>query len=258
MIMVVKTTADETALMAEGLVKRYPGCTRPAVDGLDLRVSRGEIFGLLGPNGAGKSTTIGMFSTLLAPSAGRVTFGGAIGRRRLREVRATIGLVPQEIALFRALTARANLHYFGRMYGLKGRDLAVRVRASLELVGLENQADQRVATFSGGMQRRANLAAGLVHGPRLLFLDEPTVGVDAQSRALILERLGRLRAEGLTMIYTTHYMEEAETLCDTVAIMDNGGIVACGRAADLRRQVPGARNLGEVFLELTGKALRDA
>ena len=244
-------------LAAEGLVKRYAGAAARALDGVSLQVPEGCIFGLLGPNGAGKTTAVSILSTLMTPTAGQLfVLGEPVAGSRSR-LRRHIGLAPQEIALYGAFSARENLSYFGRMYGLRAGALEARMVAVLEAVGLSAVADRRVAVYSGGMQRRANLAVALVHAPRLLFLDEPTVGVDAQSRSLIMELLAGLKHSGTTMVYTTHYMEEAEALCDTVAIMDAGRIIAEGPPADLLARHPGADSLGALFLELTGKSLRD-
>lgn len=248
---------DAPILAAENLVKQYPGAAVRALDGLCLRVARGRIVGLLGPNGAGKTTAISILSTLMAPTAGHLTITGRPASGNLRLVRQVIGLAPQDIALYESLSARENLTYFGRMYGLKGSALKGRVAECLAAVGLTTQADQRISVFSGGMKRRANLAVAIVHAPRLLFLDEPTVGIDAQSRALIMDLLTALKQAGTAMVYTTHYMEEAEVLCDAVAIMDAGRIIAEGSPADLLARHPGAGSLGELFLRLTGKTLRD-
>jgi ABC-2 type transport system ATP-binding protein len=252
-----KAGGDAPMLAAEGIVKQYPGAAARALDGFSLQVVRGQILGLLGPNGAGKTTAISILSTLMAPSAGQVFLMGRAATLDRRRHRASIGLAPQEIALYEALSARENLEYFGRMYGLKGDALQRRVGECLAAVGLTPQADQRAGTFSGGMQRRANLAVAIIHTPRLLFLDEPTVGVDAQSRAMIMDLLTVLKQDGTTIVVTTHYMEEAETLCDTVAIMDAGRIIAEGPPKDLLTNHPGAGSLGELFLRLTGRALRD-
>ena len=244
-------------LVVRGLTKRYPGADQAAVDHLDLTVDRGEIYGLLGPNGAGKTTTISMLSTLLRPSAGRIFICGHDALQNPRAVRPLIGLVPQDIALYAQLSARENLQYFGRLFGLRGARLARRVARSLDMVGLSDAADRRVAAFSGGMKRRVNLAAGILNAPRLLFLDEPTVGIDAHSRNLILEQLAVLARSGTTLIYTTHYMEEAEALCSRVAVVDRGAVVAEGNPAELVQSCADAGNLGELFLNLTGKQLRD-
>lgn len=246
-----------TALVAGKLTHHYPGNPRPALDELDLRLYQGEVFGLLGPNGAGKTTAISILSTLLRPGAGSVMVNGLDLRRQKRAVRRIIGLVPQEIALYPALTTRENLAFFGKLHGLRGSRLRRRIEEALAAVGLKNRADQRVATFSGGMKRRANLAVGILHHPRVLFLDEPTVGIDAQSRHLIMERIERIRDRGTAVLYTTHYMEEARRLCSRIAIMDRGRILAQGSVAELLARSPGTGDLGELFLHLTGKQLRD-
>jgi len=244
-------------LAADNIVKQYPGAAVRALDGLNLCVAEGQIYGLLGPNGAGKTTAVSIMSTLMAPTAGQLTVLGDNALEKRGRIRRHIGLAPQEIALYEALSARENLSYFGRMYGLKGAALQERVAACLDAVGLTSQADRRVGVFSGGMKRRANLAAAIVHAPRLLFLDEPTVGVDAQSRALIMDLLTGLKGDGTAMVYTTHTMEEAEALCDTVAIMDAGRIIVEGAPARLIANHPAADSLGDLFLQLTGRTLRD-
>jgi ABC-2 type transport system ATP-binding protein len=251
------TPALKPVLTAANLVKRYPGASENALDGLSLQVEEGQIVGLLGPNGAGKTTAVSILSTLMRPSAGQLTVMGRGVADHLRPIRQLVGLAPQEIALYEALSVRENLHYFGRMYGLKGQQLKARVAECLTAVGLTDQADRPVAVFSGGMKRRANLAAAIVHTPRLLFLDEPTVGVDAQSRALLMDLLRGLRQDGTAMVYTTHYMEEVEALCDRVVIMDAGRIIAEGAPADLLASRPDAGSLGDLFLKLTGRSLRD-
>jgi ABC-2 type transport system ATP-binding protein len=208
----------------KNVVKRFGD--RAAVNGVDLSVHEGEIFGLLGPNGAGKTTIIALLATLLVPDDGEITICGHNLRQEARRVRPLIGFVPQELALYPTLSAWDNLAFFGRVYGLHGSNLKERVSNVLALVGLSNRAADPVQTFSGGMKRRLNIAAGLVHQPRILFLDEPTVGVDPQSRNFIFEHVERLNGEGMSIVYTTHYMEEVERLCDRVAIMDQGRILA--------------------------------
>jgi len=208
----------------KNVVKRFGG--RVAVNCVDLSVQDGEIFGLLGPNGAGKTTIISLLATLLVPDDGEITICGFNLRQEARRVRPLIGFVPQEMGLYPTLSAWDNLAFFGRVYGLHGSNLRERVTNVLGLVGLSERASDPVQTFSGGMKRRLNIAAGLVHKPRILFLDEPTVGVDPQSRNFIFEHVERLNEEGITIVYTTHYMEEVERICDRVAIMDQGRFLA--------------------------------
>ena len=215
---------NRNIIQVKGLEKRYGDFE--AVRDLGFVVRRGEIFGFLGPNGAGKTTTILMLSCLLAPTRGTVTIAGYDVEKAPNEVKRRIGVVPQELALYPTLNARENLDYFGRIYGLRGRALRQRVDEVLETVNLTERAKAAVKTYSGGMKRRLNFAAALLHCPEVLFLDEPTVGVDPQSRNAILEHVKRLRDAGMTVLYTTHYMEEAERLCDRVAIIDEGRIVA--------------------------------
>jgi ABC-2 type transport system ATP-binding protein len=215
---------NQNIIEARGLVKRYGDFE--AVKGLSFAIRRGEIFGFLGPNGAGKTTTISMFSCLLEPSEGTAHVAGHDVVKAANEAKRRIGLVPQELALYPTLSARDNLDYFGRIYGLRGKALRQRVDEMLEMVNLTERAKAAVKTYSGGMKRRLNIAAGLLHCPDVLFLDEPTVGVDPQSRNAIFEHVERLKGEGMTVLYTTHYMEEAERLCDRVAIIDEGRIVA--------------------------------
>jgi len=248
--------ARPLALRASGLVKIYRDGEKPALDGFSVEIGEGDIFGLLGPNGAGKTTAISIMSTLLRPTEGEVTIFNRDTRRRAGEVKAMIGLVPQEIALYRQLSGRENLRYFGRLYGLRGSALSARVEECLDFVGLRPKADQRVHAYSGGMKRRINLAVGILHRPKLLFLDEPTVGIDAQSRDMILARLLDLNKQGTTMVYTTHYMEEAERLCSEVAVMDDGRVLVRGKPAELIKK-GGHASLQEMFFALTGRELRD-
>ncbi len=215
---------SKNMIEAHGLVKQYDDIE--AVRGLSFAIRQGEIFGFLGPNGAGKTTTISMLSCLLEPTAGSATVAGYDIVKESSEVKRRIGLVPQELALYSTLSARDNLDFFGRIYGLRGPALRQRVAETLEMVGLAERAGSAVETFSGGMKRRLNIAAGLLHRPEVLFLDEPSVGVDPQSRNAIFEHVERLNAAGMTILYTTHYMEEAERLCQRVAIIDEGRIIA--------------------------------
>lgn len=248
---------EPQVVAATGLSYRYPGGTQAAVADLALHIGEGEVFGLLGPNGAGKTTTIAMLSSLLRPATGSLRVCGVDLVRQPQKVRRQIGLVPQEVALYPMLSARENLRYFGRLFGMAGKDLHRRVEECLALVGLQEQGDRRIETFSGGMKRRANLAAGIVHRPRLLFLDEPMVGIDPQSRNTILENLSLLRKQGMTLVYTTHYMEEAQQLCSRLAIIDGGRLIAEGSPAELIAAGDGCRNLEDLFLQLTGRQLRD-
>lgn len=203
-----------------------------AVDGLSLSVKRGEVFGLLGPNGAGKSTTVSLSVGLLAPDSGQVAIEG-LGNPAAPAVRARIGVAPQTISLYDLLTAEENLRFFGEVYGVQGAALTSRVAWCLDFVELTDRKGDRVGTYSGGMKRRLNLAAALVHDPELLLLDEPTVGVDPQSRNKIFDNIETLHREGKTIIYTTHYMEEAERLCDRIAIVDAGKLLALGTLKEL-------------------------
>jgi len=212
-------------LEVDGLAKKFGDYE--AVKGVSFAVEEGEIFGLLGPNGAGKTTTISMITGVLPPSDGTARVGGYDIRRDMGEAKKINGLVPQDLALYPTLSARANLDFFGRIYGLRGKALRERVEDVLRIVSLTDRADEAVEKYSGGMKRRVNIAAGLIHQPRLLFLDEPTVGVDPQSRNHIFESVLRLNRErGMSIIYTSHYMEEVELLCSRVAIIDQGEIIA--------------------------------
>jgi ABC-2 type transport system ATP-binding protein len=214
----------EPILRVENLRKKYGSAE--AVCGISFEVRPGEFFGLLGPNGAGKTTTIGMLTGWIEPSGGRVEIRGMDLYAGPREAKRVIGLVPQSFAFYPALTAGENLTFFGRLYGMRGKALEDRKAFVLEMVSLADRADQSVGTFSNGMKRRLNIAIGLLHEPALLILDEPTVGIDAQSRNGILESLRRLNLDGMTMLYTTHYIEEAQDLCDRVAIVDRGKVIA--------------------------------
>jgi ABC-2 type transport system ATP-binding protein len=216
-----------------GLAKSYGGLK--AVDNVSFSVEKGEVFGLLGPNGAGKSTLISMLTTLLKPDSGNITVDGHKLNGDNSEIKKIIGLVPQEIALYPTLTARENLLFWGRMYGLKAALLKERVEEALEIAGLKEREKDRVDSYSGGMKRRINIAAALLHKPGVLIMDEPTVGIDPQSRNHILETVLKLNSQGMTVIYTSHYMEEVEFLCTRVAIVDHGKIIAEGTKEELRK-----------------------
>ena len=222
-------------LRCTGLVRRFG--ERVAVDHVGFAVAPGETYGLLGPNGAGKTTTIRMVCGLLDADEGDVAVDGGTIDRRHASARSAIGFVPQDVALYPDLSAAENLRFFGRLYRMGGRELDARVDEVLELVQLTDRADDRVDSFSGGMKRRLNIGVGLVHRPRLLVLDEPTVGVDPQSRHAILESVQALGANGMAVLYTTHYMEEAERICDRVGIIDRGRLVAEGTRRDLVAQL---------------------
>jgi ABC-2 type transport system ATP-binding protein len=214
-----------------------------AVDEISLDISPGECFGLLGPNGAGKTTAITMLVGAVSPDSGQATLDGEPIHLRAYSPKRKIGFVPQEIGLYESLGCRANLHFFGSLYGVSDADLAKSAERVLEIVGLRDRADEPVSNFSGGMKRRLNIACALMHRPKLLVLDEPTVGVDPQSRNAIFETLDNLQRDGMALIYTTHYMEEVERLCDRIAIMDHGKIVATGTLAELLKLLPGTRGI---------------
>ncbi|MCB8985607.1 MAG: ATP-binding cassette domain-containing protein [Ardenticatenaceae bacterium] len=226
---------SEPILLTKDLKKSYGDVE--AVRGISFSVLRGEIFSLLGPNGAGKTTTISMLSCLLTPSSGTAVIDGHTIPQDNLAIRQIIGVVPQEIALYDDLTARQNLHFWGQMYNMKGKALKQRIDEVLEQVNLSDRADDRVETYSGGMKRRINIAVGLLHKPRLLFMDEPTVGIDPQSRRRILDMVRELRDQGMTVLYTTHYMEEAEELSDRVGIIDHGRLIALGTQEELKQVV---------------------
>jgi ABC-2 type transport system ATP-binding protein len=210
-----------------------------AVRGISFQIARGEVFGFLGPNGAGKSTTISMLTSLLQPTSGSVKFNGQELHANSNDLKAKIGYVPQELALYPTLSALDNLVFFGRIYGLRGKQLAKKVDEVLDIVGLAKRAKDRIDTYSGGMKRRINIAAGLLHEPEILFLDEPTVGVDPQSRNAIFESVESLNKAGMTILYTTHYMEEAERLCNRIAIIDHGKIITVDTPKSLIRNMGG-------------------
>jgi ABC-2 type transport system ATP-binding protein len=225
----------KTMLEVKNLEKKYGDFT--AVKGISFDIEAGEIFSLLGPNGAGKTTTISVLSTLYAPSAGDATIAGHSISKEPMAVRDSIGVVPQDLALYDDLSARENLIFWGQMYGLFGKTLRARVGEVLEQIGLTERANERVKTYSGGMKRRVNIGAGLLHKPRLLFMDEPTVGIDPQSRRAILDSIKDLKNQGMTVLYTTHYMEEAQELSNRVGIIDHGELIALGTQAELTHQV---------------------
>jgi ABC-2 type transport system ATP-binding protein len=262
LVQVASTSTDETMngdqfVRVEGLSRSFGNVT--AVDNVSFTIGRGEFFSLLGPNGAGKSTTIRMLSTVLDASSGDATIGGISLRDEPRKVRELIGVCPQNLALYEELTAWDNLVFFGGMVGMSHSGSRERAGEILDLVGLSERAKNRVSTFSGGMKRRLNIGIALMGRPQLLFLDEPTVGIDPQSRNNIFETIRQLNTEGMTVLYTTHYMEEADHLSDRIAIIDTGKIVAIGTPAELKEPFgdPASVTLEEVFLNLTGRRLRE-
>jgi ABC-2 type transport system ATP-binding protein len=226
---------NQCAIQVHGLYKRFGDIQ--AVQGVTFDVAEGAIFSLLGPNGAGKSTTISMLSCLLEPTEGDAQVMGHSIRREPMAVRSAIGVVPQEIALYGDLSARENLAFWGKMYGLRGATLRQRTDEVLEIIGLTDRQKGAVGKFSGGMKRRLNVGIALLHRPQVLILDEPTVGIDPQSRRHILDNVKELNRQGMTVLYTTHYMEEAQELSDQIAIMDQGQVIAQGSHAELVRIV---------------------
>ncbi len=249
---------NEAAIIEiQNLTKTFKHAAEATVKGISFSISRNEIFGLLGPNGAGKTTTISMLCGLYPPSGGQVIIDGKILSGHISAIKQIIGIVPQDIALYPTLSARENLDFFGHMYGLKGKELSNRIDMWLQKLGLTDAAGKRIATYSGGMKRRVNLIAGILHKPKILFLDEPTVGVDVQTRNVIIEQLKEINKEGTTIIYTSHHMEEAEDFCTTVSIIDDGIILTQGPPVELIAQYPGCTNLETVFLNLTKRKQRD-
>jgi ABC-2 type transport system ATP-binding protein len=234
--------------------------TLVAVDDVSFTVDRGQLVGLLGPNGAGKTTTVSMIAALVTPEKGEVLVGGARLSGDTDPKKRQIGLVPQDLALYDELSARSNLRFFGALYSLSGAGLDTAIAAAMDLVGLADRLNDLVKTYSGGMKRRLNLAAGLLHDPDILLLDEPTVGVDPQSRNAIFENLELLKSRGKAILYTTHYMEEVERLADRIVVMDHGRVIADDTLSGLQSRVAVAgekATLESVFLTLTGRSLRD-
>lgn len=241
----------------EQISKKYKTAENFSVVDLDLFIEEREIFGLLGPNGAGKTTLISILCSLIKPTSGSFTINDLNYQTNKKELKQLIGIVPQEYALYPTLTAFENLKYFGSMYGLHGKPLNTKIHEYLQILGLSQFANKNIETFSGGMKRRINLIASILHEPKVLFLDEPTVGVDVQSKNVIIEFLQGLNKKGTTIIYTSHHLNEAETFCSRVAIIDHGKLIITGKPKELINKYEGAHNLEDVFLSLTGKALRD-
>ena len=248
----------ETILKTVDLTKKYDN--RTVVDNLNLEIKKGEVFGLLGPNGAGKSTTMNMICNLIKPDFGNVEFMGKDFRKNKRELSGKLGYIPQHLAIHGNLKAWENVELFTSLYGIKGAELKNRINESLEYVGLSERRNDYAKTFSGGLKRRLNIACAIGHHPELIIFDEPTVGIDPQSRNFILEKIRESNKNGATVIYTSHYMEEVEAICTRIAIMDNGKVIASGTSEELKKLVSDDTNsitLEEVFLTLTGKKLRD-
>lgn len=237
------------------LTKVFNG--RKAVDRLDLEIEESEFFGLLGPNGAGKSTTVAMLSTILRPTRGTVKIAGYDIKRHAKEIRRLIGVVPQEFCLYDELTAAENLAYFGKLHGVESGKLKDRIEELLRLVQLQDRANDLVKTFSGGMKHRLNLVVGLIHEPKLLFLDEPTTGLDPQARLAVWELIKRFQSEGVTILLTTHYMEEADYLCERVAIMDRGKVIALDSPTMLKRSIGKLEVIDVKARKVTKKALNE-
>jgi ABC-2 type transport system ATP-binding protein len=260
-----KATVKDPIVTVTALVKSYRGAHVRALDGVDLAVPEGSFFGLLGPNAAGKTTLISILCGILAPDSGLLRIRSASGALLdPRAARACVGLVPQDLAFYPTLNFVENLRFFGAMHGLRGKSLAKRIDACVALGRLESVMLQRSETLSGGLKRRLNFALGMLHAPRVLVLDEPTAGMDTQSRYFLREELQRLNAEGTTIIYTSHYLEEVEQLCDHMAIIDHGKVIAQGTLAEMLAQIPsvvtassGPRDLQSLYFQLTGTRLRD-
>ena len=245
------------AIRIHKLTKKYRGSPLPAVNNISLDIDEGHFFGLLGPNGAGKTTMIKIMCGLLSPSGGEVNIGGYSLKKQLPEIKKIIGVVPQDIALYPTLTAVENLNIFGGLYGIPAGELKKRIDKWLIIFGLEKNQIQHVYQYSGGMNPRLNLIAGLLHDPGILFLDEPTVGIDVQSKNVIKESLREINRGGTTIVYTSHYLEEAENLCTFLAIIDQGVIITKGTMEDIRSETNNMSKLEDIFLQLTGKELRD-
>ncbi len=242
-----------SAIEVLNLHKSFGG--NQAVQGVSFEVSQGEIFSLLGPNGAGKTTTISMLSCLLRPNDGDARVMGHSIRTDAMGVKSVLGVVPQEIALYEDLSARENLSFWGKMYNLRGSALKKRVDEVLEVIGLLDRANERVGKYSGGMKRRVNIGVALLHKPKVIYMDEPTVGIDPQSRRSILDSVVALKNQGMTVLYTTHYMEEAQELSNHVAIMDHGKMIACGTHDELVKLVGGQTRIDLTLLMDDGKAV---
>lgn len=249
--------SPDPAIIATNLKKRYKGSEEEALKGINLTLQPGDFFGLLGPNAAGKSTLIAILCGVMGYSSGEVKIFGKAVDRHADGLKTKIGLVPQEIALYPSLTVLENILFFGRMHGLSGKNLQQKTDEWLATFHLAEHSNKLISKCSGGIKRRVNLITGILHEPSLILLDEPTLGVDTQLRSMIFDYLIALNKAGTTILYTTHYMEEAELLCNRVGIMDHGLIITEGRPMHLIAAMPGCNTLGQLFLNLTGRDLRD-
>lgn len=247
----------QSIIEIKNITKKYKNADRIALNDLSLEVGSGEIFGLLGPNGAGKTTLISVLCGLVKATSGTFKIDNLTYKESSRKIKQIIGVVPQEYALYPTLTAYENLLYFGTMLGLSKKNIKIEILSNLTKLGLVDFAHKKVETFSGGMKRRVNLIAGMLHNPKVLFLDEPTVGVDVQSKKVIMNHLLELNKSGTTIIYTSHHLSEAENFCSRVAIVDNGNIITQGTPSELIKKTPNAAHLEDVFIALTGLQLRD-
>lgn len=241
----------------QNISKQYKDSDSQSLESVVLQIPQQSVFGLLGPNGAGKTTLISILCGILKPTSGSFEIDGSSSVQNPSEIKNKIGVVPQEYALYPTLTAFENLMYFGSLYNVPKKELKLKITDYLTHLGLSNFMHKKVQTFSGGMKRRVNLIAGILHNPKVLFLDEPTVGVDVQSRATIISYLKELNKKGTTIVYTSHLMAEAEDFCTDIAIIDQGKIFIQGTPKELIQNTPNACNLEEVFIALTGKNLRD-
>ncbi|WP_025761992.1 ABC transporter ATP-binding protein [Dyadobacter tibetensis] len=247
---------DTRGIIIEDLCLIYPGSPRFAIKDLSLSIAQGAVFGLLGPNGAGKSSLIAMLCGLIRPTSGLIHFRDSGDLISPELVKGHLGFVPQEYAFYPELTAAQNLHYFGAMSNMSRARISLRQNELFTVLGLNDVRNKKVETFSGGMKRRLNLVIGIVHQPKFLFLDEPTVGVDVQSKEAIINYLKKIKDEGTTIVYTSHHLTEAQDICDHIAMLDHGVLVANGPTDELLSRHK-SRNLQSLFIDLTGTAYRD-
>lgn|SRR5690554_2513262 len=247
----------EKSVEVINLIHTYEGTDFNAIDGLNLHINKGEVFGLLGPNGAGKTTLISILTGLTKPTSGKLLIEGYETHKEIQKIQKLIGVVPQEYALYPKLTAKENLQFFGSMYGVKKDSLKQKIEEGINRLGLSKFANKRIETFSGGMKRRINLLAGVLHEPKVIFLDEPTVGVDVHSKGFIIEYLKQLNQKGTTIIYSSHLLHEAQEFCTRVAIMDSGKIQIEGPTERVLMSKGEVKTLEEIFIENTSKNIND-